>query len=296
MLWTVNALEAAETELIVTQVLLFVEYCHDPLAESEVYAVMAIPAKVLALLPPLTVSALSLKQALNRPLTSVLVGVPGSSRSAAKVELPEATGASFTTVTVMPISDAVALNALEPPRAEASIVEPVVTVAEESINATVSLPGEPLKFAAGRNRILSPEATIRLVAAVREVGMLVQAPLAWYCQEPCAAVAALPMITTPASVLALDPPETASAVSVKDEEKTAVTVSPDGLASSEIDEKEPPVAAESNTLLLLKSPITNWPVAWLWVMKVGLPIEPPVSGLLRFQPVPSYATEPVDSS
>ena len=152
MLWTVNALEAAETELIVTQVLLFVEYCHDPLAESEVYAVMAIPAKVLALLPPLTVSALSLKLALNRPLTSVLVGVPGSSRSAAKVELPEATGASFTAVTLWLSVTVALLYPVVVPRVDTFTVLPVVTVALLSISTTVRSGAEPLKFATGRNR------------------------------------------------------------------------------------------------------------------------------------------------
>ena len=102
MLWTVKALEAPATELIVTQVLLFVEYCHDPLAESEVYAVIAIPASVLAVEPLVTVSVTSLKLPVNRLVTVAPAGEAVSSFTAVSVELPLATGASFTATMVVP--------------------------------------------------------------------------------------------------------------------------------------------------------------------------------------------------
>ena len=62
---------------------------------------IATPARVLAVDPPDTVSVVSLKFPPNRLLTVEAVGLAVSSRSAASVAVPAATGASFTAVTVI---------------------------------------------------------------------------------------------------------------------------------------------------------------------------------------------------
>lgn len=60
---------------------------------------IAIPARVLALVPPVTWSAESLKRAVNRLETESPVGFRLSSRMAASDEAPVAIGASLTAVT-----------------------------------------------------------------------------------------------------------------------------------------------------------------------------------------------------
>ena len=63
---------------------------------------IAMPARLFALEPPDTVSAVSAKFALNKVDTVLTVTEPEavSSASATKVALPDAIGASFTAVTL----------------------------------------------------------------------------------------------------------------------------------------------------------------------------------------------------
>src|SRR3954464_14241846 len=77
------------------------------------------PANVLALEPPDTVSVVSEKLALNSDVTLAPVGAAVSSLTAANVALPDAVGASFTSVMVSP----------SPPfAAEICVVPPVAPV------------------------------------------------------------------------------------------------------------------------------------------------------------------------
>ena len=62
---------------------------------------MAMPAKVFAVEPPVTWSAVSEKLALNRELTVAPGGFEVFSAIGAKVALPVATGASFTAARVI---------------------------------------------------------------------------------------------------------------------------------------------------------------------------------------------------
>ena len=110
------------------------------------------PAKVLAVVPPATVSAVSLKLAMNRLLTLEPLGDALSSSMAASVLLPDATGASFTAVTLWLSVTVALLYAVEPPRVETSNIAFVLTVVGLSISTTVRSGAEPLKFATGRNR------------------------------------------------------------------------------------------------------------------------------------------------
>ena len=113
---------------------------------------MAMPANVFALLPPLTVSALSLKDALNRLVTVTEVDEAESSFTAVTVADPDATGASFTAVTLWLSTTVKLLYAVVVPRVDTFSVLPVVTVALLSISTTVRSGAAPLKFATGRNR------------------------------------------------------------------------------------------------------------------------------------------------
>jgi hypothetical protein len=77
-------------------------YCQTPWPEVAALPTIATPASALALEPLVTASAESLKRAENRVLI-VAPGIEAVSRSslmAVRLELPEATGASFTEVTV----------------------------------------------------------------------------------------------------------------------------------------------------------------------------------------------------
>ena len=113
---------------------------------------MAIPANVFALLPPLTVSVLSLKDALNRLVTITEVDEAESSSAAVTVADPDATGASFSAVTLWLNTTVALLYAVEPPRVETSNVAFVVTVVGLSIRIAVSDGAAPLKLAAGKKR------------------------------------------------------------------------------------------------------------------------------------------------
>ena len=110
------------------------------------------PAKVLAVVPPATVSVESPKLAVNRLLTVEPVGDALSSSMAASVLLPDATGASFTAVTLWLSTTVKLLYAVVVPRVDTFSVLPVVTVALLSISTTVRSGAAPLKFATGRNR------------------------------------------------------------------------------------------------------------------------------------------------
>jgi len=71
---------------------------------------------------------------------------------AASVLLPDATGASFTAVTLWLSVTVALLYAVVVPRVDTFTVLPVVTVALLSISTTVRSGAEPLKFATGKNR------------------------------------------------------------------------------------------------------------------------------------------------
>ena len=115
---------------------------------------IAIPARLLALDPPDTVSAVSLKFALNRVLTVLTVTEPVavSSASDARVALPVAIGASFTAVTLWESVTVPVLKAVVPPLVATFTVAAVVTAALESISSAVIVGAAPLKFDAGWKR------------------------------------------------------------------------------------------------------------------------------------------------
>ena len=73
-------------------------HCHLPCVGEEALAVMRTPARVLADEPAETLSLLSEKLAEKREETVLPVGSAVSSKTAASVAEPEATGASLTAV------------------------------------------------------------------------------------------------------------------------------------------------------------------------------------------------------
>ena len=87
---------------------------------------MAIPANVFAVDPPTIWSVASEKLPPNRALTVAPAGDVASSSTATNVALPEATGASFTAVTVMLALAVEVLNAVFPPLALVLTVLPAV--------------------------------------------------------------------------------------------------------------------------------------------------------------------------
>ena len=113
---------------------------------------IAMPARLFALDPPATVSAVSLKFALKRVDTVLAVGVATSSASELSVALPLAIGASFTEVTLWESVTVAALNAVVPPLVATFTVAAVVTAVLESINSAVIVGAGPLKFVAGEKR------------------------------------------------------------------------------------------------------------------------------------------------
>ena len=148
---------------------------------------IAMPARLLALEPPVTVSVVSLKLALNRLLTVLAVGVAASSISAARVALPVATGASFTAVTLWESVTVPVLNAVVPPLVLTSTVAAVVTVAVESMSSAVIVGTGPLKFDAATKRRLSALFKVNEVEAALIVDSAVQVlPSDVYCQVPFA--------------------------------------------------------------------------------------------------------------
>src|ERR1044071_7778165 len=84
------------------------------------------PANVLADDPPLTWSVASERLPLNSELTVAPAGDAASSLIAASVALPDATGASFTAVTVTSTTSVAAENAVVPPLLEVSTLVPAV--------------------------------------------------------------------------------------------------------------------------------------------------------------------------
>jgi hypothetical protein len=77
-----------------------VDHCQLPCAANAVFVIMAIPARVLALDPPVTVSVVSERLAEKSELTDAPDGLL-SSLAAARDAEPEATGASLTAETEM---------------------------------------------------------------------------------------------------------------------------------------------------------------------------------------------------
>ena len=97
-------------------------------------------------------------------------------------------------------------------------------------------------------------------------------PSADHCHTPCVSVAALPLIATPAKVLALLPLATSSLLSSKTAPNKAFTVSPVAVVLSSamaVNLAAPPVSGASltaNTLILLVVELDNLPLSSLTVM------------------------------
>ena len=117
---------------------------------------IAMPANEFADDPPDTVSAVSLKLALNSVLTVLTVTEPDavSSGSAPNVVLPVATGASFTAVTLWESVTVPVLYEVEPPLFAplTFTVAPLVTALLESISSAVIVGAGPLKLVAATKR------------------------------------------------------------------------------------------------------------------------------------------------
>ena len=148
---------------------------------------IATPASEFALEPPDTVSAVSLKFALNSVDTVLTVTEPVAVSSAfeASVALPLATGASFTEVTLWESTTVAVLNAVVPPLVATFSVAAVVTVVLESISSAVIAGAGPLKLLAGRKRRLSALFKVNEVEAALTVASAVQVdPSDVYCQVP----------------------------------------------------------------------------------------------------------------
>ena len=154
---------------------------------------IAMPASVFALDPPVTVSVASLKFAENRVLTVLTDTEPVavSSASAASVALPLATGASFTAVTLWLTTTPVELYGVVPPELIKLAVAPVVTVVLESMSLVVSVGAAPFQLDAGANRRLSVLLSVRAAVArpVTEDIVVHVLPSEEYCQVPFAASA-----------------------------------------------------------------------------------------------------------
>ena len=148
---------------------------------------IAMPARLWAEDPPDTVSAVSLKLALNKVDTVLTVSEPVavSSPSEAKVALPDAIGASFTAVTLWESVTVPVLNAVVPPLVATFTVAAVVTVVLESISSAVIVGAGPLKFDAAMNRRLSALFNVNEVEAALIVDSAVHVlPSDVYCQVP----------------------------------------------------------------------------------------------------------------
>ena len=148
---------------------------------------IAMPARLFALDPPDTVSAVSAKFALNKVDTVLTVTEPVavSSVSVAKVALPLATGASFTAVILWLNTTVPELNAVVPPLVATFTVAAVVTVVLESMSSAVIVGAGPLKFDACRKRRLSALFNVNEVEAALIVDSAVQVdPSDVYCHVP----------------------------------------------------------------------------------------------------------------
>jgi hypothetical protein len=169
---------------------------------------------VLALEPPVTWSVASLKLLVNRVETVLPVGLVESSLTLANVATPLATGASLTAVTEVDKTTVAAEMLVDPPLLD-TLTTALVTTGDgvdDSINRTVSVGADPLKFAAGKNRSesvllkvfdeLSPLIELLIVVQVPELA------LSRYCHSPLVDSRVYPVIAIPTKVLALDPPVT----------------------------------------------------------------------------------------
>ena len=169
---------------------------------------MATPASVLADEPPDTVSRVSSKVGVNSDVT-VLPGV-------ANVTLPVATGASFTGSVTVPMVIVSFDHWLVPPTAPRSWAPVAGRPPVPSEMRAVRLPGVPFQSPFGRKRSDAVAGiTIALVSPSPVRGMSTQVvPSVVYCQVPCAAVDALPVIARPAAGVPVEPPVIVSVPSV----------------------------------------------------------------------------------
>ena len=148
---------------------------------------IAMPARLCALDPPDTVSAVSAKFALNKVDTVLTVTEPEavSSASDASVALPVAIGASFTAVTLCESTTVPVLNAVVPPLVATFTVAAVVTVVLESISSAVIVGAAPFQLDAGRKRRLSALFNVNEVEAALIVDSAVHVdPSEVYCHVP----------------------------------------------------------------------------------------------------------------
>ena len=177
---------------------------------------MAIPANVLAEEPPVTWSRESLKRGRNRSVTVWPGGFVVSSVTLGKVEVPLATGASFTGSVTVPMVIVSFDHWLVPPTAPRSRAPVAGRPPAPSEMRAVRLPGVPFQSPFGRKRSDAVAGiTIALVSPSPVRGMSTQVvPSVVYCQVPCAAVDALPVIARPAAGVPVEPPVIVSVPSV----------------------------------------------------------------------------------
>ena len=200
---TAEVSDNPELAIVVQPEVPVAEYCHVPCTAVAALPVIATPCTV----PP---SAGSLKLAPKRTETIAPGGSAVSSATPASMALPLATGASLTAVTLVPRLTWPADQLPEPPIAVETFwpVPALRAPCEPSASRTVSAPGVPLKFAAGtkRSQCVAGSTTAE-VSDNPVVSTVVQpeVPVAEYCHVPCTAVAALPVIATPASAVACAP-------------------------------------------------------------------------------------------
>ena len=120
-------------------------------------ATIATPASVLAVEPLVTVSVTSLKLPVNRVVTVEPAGEAVSSFTAVSVELPLATGASFTATMVVPSVTALLLSLylvvppLVPAVFRSTVASAAGAVEDESTRRTVRAPGMPFQLGTGLN-------------------------------------------------------------------------------------------------------------------------------------------------
>src|SRR5918999_5291745 len=176
---------------------------------------MAMPARPLADEPPVTVSRESLKVGVNR-LATVAGGLLASSLIAGRVTVPLATGASLMAGVVVPMVIVPDDHWLVVPMlAEMSRAPVAGRPPVPSEMCAVSAPGVPFQSPFAKKRSVALDGmTIALVLLSPVVGMSthVPPPLVEYCQVPCAAVEALPVMAMPAADVPVEPPGIVSAL------------------------------------------------------------------------------------
>ena len=150
---------------------------------------IATPARLCADDPPDTVSAVSLKFALNSVDTVLTVTEPEAVSSAfeTSVALPLATGASLTADTLWLNVTVAVLYGVVPPLVATFTVAAVVTVVLESISSAVIVGAAPFQLDAAMNRRLSALFSVNEVEAALIVDNDVHVlPSEVYCQVPLA--------------------------------------------------------------------------------------------------------------